>query len=222
MRTAGTLLAILAAGAVASAHRSDEYLQATRIRIDADRVRVELDLTPGISVADRVLKDIDRDHDGSISAVEGAAYAARVLSAVAMDVDAAALSPHIVDSTFPDAGLVRNGEGTIRIQLAAATSRLGDGAHRLHFRNAHQPEMSVYLANALVPSDPRIEITGQDRDVDQRTLSIDYVLATASTAPGRGRLPLITLAVAAAMGLVALTAARRRAATPPASARPAS
>ena len=204
------LLVALAAGPVASAHRRDEFLQAARVAIDPDRVRVELDLTPGISIADTVLRDIDRDGDGSISAAEGTGYAARVLSAVTIDVDNVALAPRLLDSTFPDIAAVRHGEGTIRIRLSAETPRLGAGAHRLRYRNAHQPDMSVYLANALVPADARVAITGQDRDVDQRALSVDYVLGADPAPSGRRRLPLITAALAAAMGLaLAMGAARR-------------
>jgi len=36
---------------LASAHRVDEYLQATRLSIDLDRVEVEINLTPGIDLA---------------------------------------------------------------------------------------------------------------------------------------------------------------------------
>ena len=64
-----------------SAHRRDEYLQAARLAIDPDRVQIELDLTPGIAVADAVLADIDCDANGSISAVEARAYSERVASA---------------------------------------------------------------------------------------------------------------------------------------------
>jgi hypothetical protein len=214
------VLLLLAAGAVTSAHRRDEYLQAARVAIDPARVRIELDLTPGISIAEAVWQDIDRDRDGSISTAEGDAYASRVLSAVAVDIDAVTLAPRIVDATYPDAGAVRSGEGTIRIRLSAEAPRVSPGAHRLRYRNAHQPDGSVYLANALVPEDTRVEIRGQDRDVDQRTLSVDYVLAGPTS--GRARLPLATLAMAAALGLVALAASRRRGATPPANARPVS
>lgn len=217
------LLLTLAAGTLASAHRRDELLQAARIAIEPDRVRIELDITPGITIADAVLADIDRDRDGSISAAEGAAYAARILSAVTVDVDAVALAPRLIDTTFPDVRAVRQGDGMIRLRLSAEAPRLASGAHRLRYRNAHQPETSVYLANALVPADARVSITGQDRDVDQRTLTVEYVLAPDPAPPGRTRLPPITMAMVAAIGLaLALGAARRRGATPPASGRPVS
>jgi hypothetical protein len=44
---------IAGTASTASAHRRDEYLQAARIAVGPDRVRIELDLTPGMAVADR-------------------------------------------------------------------------------------------------------------------------------------------------------------------------
>jgi hypothetical protein len=217
------LVATLAAGTATSAHRRDEYLQAARLAIDPGRVRIELDLTPGISIADAVLKDVDGDRDGSISAAEGTAYAARISNAVSLDIDGVALAPRIVESTFPEENAIRSGEGTIRLRMSADTPRLAAGAHRLRYRNTHQPGLSAYLANALVPTDARVAITAQDRDVDQRTLSVDYELAPNSAHAGGRRLSPITLATAAAMALLlALGAARRRGARRPASARPVS
>ena len=37
--------------APAGAHRLDEYLQTTRVAIDIDRVGLDIDLTPGTSMA---------------------------------------------------------------------------------------------------------------------------------------------------------------------------
>ena len=45
---AGVLL--LSYGAPASAHRLDEYLQATTIALEKNRVHAELRLTPGVAV----------------------------------------------------------------------------------------------------------------------------------------------------------------------------
>jgi hypothetical protein len=44
----------------------------------------------------------------------------------------------------------------------------------MFFRNTHLGAESVYLANALVPDDDRVSVTGQRRDGDQRELTIDY------------------------------------------------
>jgi hypothetical protein len=65
------------------------------------------------------------------------------------------------------------GTGVIRLRAAATMPRLGSGRHALRFRNAHRSEMGVYLVNALVPTDDRVEIAGQRRDSLQHELTID-------------------------------------------------
>src|ERR1035437_6464096 len=59
----------------AAAHRVDEYLQATRLSIDIQRVDLEIDLTAGVAVASEVFAWIDTNRDGEISNAEGEAYA---------------------------------------------------------------------------------------------------------------------------------------------------
>ena len=115
-----TLLAVLLAAASICAHRRDEYLQAARVTIDPARVRIELDLTPGMSVAESVLQRVDADHSGTISRAEGDAYVAGVLGSIRLDVDGQTLAIQAIDSAFPSVDAVRNGEGTIRIAMAAA------------------------------------------------------------------------------------------------------
>jgi hypothetical protein len=166
----------LAAAVEVSAHRRDEYLQAARIAIDADRVQVELDLTPGIALADAVIDDIDRSRDGVLSAAEQQTYTALALGALALEIDGAPLRLQPGAATYPDVDAVRRGEGTIRLQSAAVLPRQAAGLHQLTFRNRHHRERSVYLANALVPASPDITISAQRRDADQTELVIDYAV----------------------------------------------
>ena len=184
-----TVLLVLAAGAAASAHRQDEYLQAARLAIDPDRVQIALDLTPGIAVADRVLAEIDADADQSISPDEARAYASRVLSALAFDVDGVPLCAELVDSAVPPADAVRRGEGTTRVQAVARLPPLADGRHQLRYRNSYRPDISVYLANTLVPASDRVTVAAQRRDVDQRDLLVDYNLRGDRAAHVRRALP---------------------------------
>ena len=53
----------------ASAHVLDQYLQVAQIEIAPDGVRVNLRLTPGAQVADRIIGMIDVDRDGRKDAV---------------------------------------------------------------------------------------------------------------------------------------------------------
>lgn len=195
-----TLTLVVVASASASAHRKDEYLQAARIAIDPDRVQLTLDLTPGISVADAILAGIDRDRDAAISAQETRDYALNVLTCIALDVDDVPVRLELAGSTFPAVDDVRNGEGAMRVEAVAQMPRLRDGAHRLHYRNDHRPDIGVYLANALVPGSTRVAVTAQRRDRDQRDLIIDYVLEPDATRGG------LQVSAAAGVGLTSIAA----------------
>jgi hypothetical protein len=171
-----TLAAVVLAGASLPAHRTDEFLQAARLAIDPARVQIELDLTPGIAVASKVLSDLDGDRDGAVSAAEARAYAGAVMSAVRLDVDGAPLAARVVDSTFPTVEAMQKGEGTIRLRLEAPLPPLASGLHDLRYRTGYRADIGVYLANALVPDDPRVAITDQRRDLDQRDFRVQYRL----------------------------------------------
>lgn len=177
------LTAAVAAAAEVSAHRRDEYLQAARIGIDPDAVQLELNLTPGVELADAIVARIDRNHDGSLSAEEQSAYARVVFDALTLEVDGTPVRAQLAATTFPDVATMRRGEGAIRIQLAGPLPRLSAGPHQLLFRNRHSPDRSVYLANALLPASPDVTVTAQRRDVDQTELTIDYLLRAAPPQP---------------------------------------
>jgi hypothetical protein len=185
------------------AHRLDEYLQASRISIDPDRITIDIDLTPGANVAAKILGWVDRDGDGLISADEGSRYANSVASALGLSVDGRRAPLTLTASRFPRAGDFRLGVGTIRLRVEATTAVPAAGRHRLTFDNTHQPETSVYLVNATVPGDRRLSIVNQQRDPAQRHVTIEYDMA--SSAASRA---LATTSVVVAI-VVALVVLRR-------------
>jgi hypothetical protein len=162
-----------------SGHRRDEYLQAARLAIEPGRVQIELDLTPGIAVADAVMVEIDRDRDGQLSANERRDYAALAVRALQVELDGMRLPVQLDVSRFPDVEAIRRGEGIIRVESSAPIQPLTAGSHQLLFRNRHHPENSVYLANALVPESDRVAVRAQRRDAEQRELTIEYSLGPA-------------------------------------------
>jgi len=181
----GLVVAVTVVAATsASAHRRDEYLQAARIQLQPGGVDVELDLTPGIEVAGSIIATLDRDGDGSLSATEQRGYADLVVGATRLTLDGTALPLRLASATFPDLAGMSRGEGTIRMQAHASLTGLTPGSHQLFFRNTHLAGQSAYLANALVPENPRIiSVTAQRRDPDQTELTIVYaVRAEASIA----------------------------------------
>ena len=188
-------------GTMVSAHRRDEYLQAARLAIEVSRIELELDLTPGIAIADALIADIDRDGDGSVSSREQRAFAANVLSAVELEVDGRPVQVQPLASTFPDLASIRRGEGTIRLQSSAIVPSQSVGAHHLLFRNTHRHDVGVYLANAVVPASNRVAITAQHRDRDQRELTIDYAV---SDGPASATLLWLIVSVAGAVVMARL------------------
>jgi len=197
----------VAGAAGVSAHRRDEYLQAARLAIDPAAVQLELDLTPGIALADPIVAAIDGNADGSFSGAEQRVYAGKVMTLVSLDVDGTPLSIQLDGSRFPDIASMRRGEGTIRLQTSATLPPLSSGAHRLRFRNRHDPDRSVYLANALVPRSYQIAVTAQQRDTVQSELAIDYILRGA---PPRSSAAWLIGGIAVAMALSVLRMRRGR------------
>ena len=181
--TVAIALLVLVAGTAVSAHRLDEYLQAALISIDSGRVSIELNLTPGVAIADRILRDVDADGSGVIDAAEAKAYSQQTRAGIALEVDGRPLDLRVIDTRYPSVEAVRLGQGTIQLRLAASTPALAAGAHQLRYRNGHRPDGSVYLANALLPASDRVVIRAQDRDVAQRELRVDYELRTADPSP---------------------------------------
>jgi hypothetical protein len=182
-RAAAVLLSafMVAFGARASAHRLDELLQATRIAVDRDRVQLEITLTPGTAVADRLIRSIDADRNGVLSLEEQQAYAGRVLGALTLRLDdSMPLRLQPASSSVPDLVALRGGDGAIVIRAEAGVPRLPAGEHRLLFRNQNDAGDSVYLANALVPEDDDVAVTGQQRTGNQSELTIAFVVRASS------------------------------------------
>ena len=170
------------AGTEASAHRTEDYLQAARIDVEPDRIQITLDLTPGTAVAESFIAAIDRDGDGSLSAAEQRTYARQMVSALQVELDGRSLHTNVRASCFPEAAAVRRGEGSVRLDIEATVPDLSPGSHRLLFRNAHLAGHSAYLANALVPESDRVAVTAQRRDRDQSELIIEYTMPGGSAA----------------------------------------
>ncbi|HEY3840550.1 MAG TPA: hypothetical protein VGL72_28455 [Bryobacteraceae bacterium] len=164
---------LLLIAAPAAAHRLDEYLQATLISVAKDHVQAEIRLTPGVAVLPIVLRDIDADGDGMISESEQRAYAGRVLRDLSLTVDGVRLRLWLISWKFPDVREMKEGLGQIQIELAAEPP--AGGLHRsLVFENRHHARIAAYLVNCLVPRDPDIRITTQNRNYEQSSYRVDY------------------------------------------------
>jgi hypothetical protein len=164
---------VLLLGATASAHRLDEYLQATTISLERDRVRLTMRMTPGEAVSRRIIQGIDTDGDGVVSKPEERAYCNRVLRDITLTVDGKRVTPRLVAFTFPRAAELKKGLAGIRLEFVSAFSR---GSRKLDFENRHQRRIAAYLVNCLVPTDPALRVKSQRRNRNQSKYELEYVL----------------------------------------------
>ena len=175
-RVAAAAAMLLMVGTPVSAHRLDEYLQATTISVDRDRVQTQVRLTPGVAVFPIVLASIDTDANGIISEAEQWAYAERVLGDMSLSIDGDRLQLRLVSLKFAKIEEMKEGGGEIQLEFDADVSSGGPN-RRLIFENRHQSRIAAYLVNCLVPRDPDIRITAQDRNYQQSFYQLDYVQA---------------------------------------------
>jgi hypothetical protein len=164
---------VLSLGAGAFAHRLDEYLQATIISVEKDRIQASMRLVPGVAVSSTVLASIDTNGDGVISEAEQRAYAERVLRDLSITVDGRSVSPTLVSQKFPATEEIKEGLGEIQMEFTVDLAR-GGTERRIVFENHHQNQISAYLVNCLVPSDPNIRILTQNRNESQSFYQLDY------------------------------------------------
>jgi hypothetical protein len=167
----------------AKAHRLDEYLQAARFSIERNRLHFEIDLTPGSVVASRIFSLIDTDHDGRISEGERHGYAEQIRGSIELSIDGMPVAVKLIPGQFPELAEMNDGTGMIRLHGTAEFPAVAAGRHALYYRNRHEPDISVYLSNALIPTDNQVEIIAQHRDNTQDELIIDFRVAPDSHWP---------------------------------------
>jgi hypothetical protein len=160
------------------AHRDDQYLQATLVAIEPSAVRLQINLTPGMAVAEQVIAEIDRDSDGPISTNEAAAYAELLKRDLTLRIDGQDLELELTASEFVPSEELRTGSGTIQMEFSAIFGLPVTGPHRLTLENRHSTAISVYLINAARPRFGTVEITRQKRNQNQSAGEIEFTLSS--------------------------------------------
>jgi hypothetical protein len=173
---------LLMLGGPVSAHRLDEYLEATILSVEKDHVQASMRLIPGVAVSSSIIASIDSDGDGILSAAEQSAYAERVLGDLSLTVDGNRLKPKLVSASFPRVEEMREGLGEIHIEFRADLPP-GGANRKLILENHHQVQKAAYLVNCLVPSDHDIRIVSQTRNEQQSFYQLDYVQAGVASVP---------------------------------------
>lgn len=182
LKLATAAWALVSLTGIASAHRLDEYLQATLISVSKDHIDVSMRLIPGIAVSSTVIASIDSNGDGVLSNQEQWAYAQHVLDGLSLTLDGKALKPKLLTATFPNIQEMRDGLGEIHMEYTADLPSGGPN-RELVLESHNQQQKSVYLVNALAPTDSAINIVAQKRNEVQSVYKLDYTQATGSSAP---------------------------------------
>jgi hypothetical protein len=176
VRSLGLLLGLFLFPSLAQAHRLDEYLQATLVTIGPSEVRLQINLTPGVEVADKVLALVDRNHDGVLSTNEAAAYCESLKRELTVYLDGRNISLELTASNFPALTELWTGWGFMQVEFSAAVGPLAPGPHKFEVKNRHLPRLSVYLFNAAQPKSGLVQITKQKRNKNQSTGQIEFTV----------------------------------------------
>jgi len=183
------VLALLAVPSAVFAHRDDQYLQATLVAIEPNGIRLQINLTPGVAVAEQVIALIDRNRDGAISKNEATAYVESLRRDLTLRVDGRKLELKLTASEFVAPEELRTGSGILQIEFSATPGPLTAGAHRLTLENRHLTTMSVYLINAARPRVATVQITSQNRNDNQSAGEIQFTFHPLHPIAGSGGQP---------------------------------
>ncbi|QHC35181.1 hypothetical protein [Komagataeibacter xylinus] len=167
------VIVLLALTASASAHQLDEYLQATTLNLARDHVSLRLRLTPGVDVASGIIRQMDRNGDGSLSAAEQQSYAAHIIRTLSLSLNGRRGRLLVDAMTFPSLSEIRAGTGIIDLQLKLRRDPCM-GNNRLLYHNRGADPETAWLVNCLMPQDPAIHIIRQQRSADQSSYVLDF------------------------------------------------
>jgi hydrogenase/urease accessory protein HupE len=163
----------------ALAHRLDEYLQATTIALEADHLTLQLRLIPGVAVATKVLAAIDTNGDGILADAEKQRYAAWVRHDLALSLNGKPVTLQLATSVFSPVGQISQGMRGILLTFEGDLPT-GQQTYQLTVDNHHQPTITVYLMNCLLPDNPAIHIIDQTRNYKQSVYQLTFSVDRAS------------------------------------------
>lgn len=177
------LLSAGLAGTTVHAHRLDEWLQATIVRLEPQRLTLEIRIAPGAALATPSIAEIDADGNGRFSAAEQAVFAERIHHELSVSIDGQPWPARVVQATFPDPSQIREGTGDVTLQIDGAVSA-GLGTHRLRIENTARRPDAVYLVNALQPASPSLQSLQQKRSADQSSYELDFTVVSGASSVG--------------------------------------
>jgi nickel/cobalt exporter len=176
---------ILPAGP-AAAHSLDAYLQATYLTLAPSTITVELDLSPGVLIAPRVLSILDGDGDHQVTDAEARTYLGPVLAETDLRVDDQPLSLTLTSVDVPAYRTIQAGYATLRLFATTTTAPAAEGSHRVFFRNGFSDANASYQINAFVADGAAVVLGAQQRDATQRQTTVSYQVGAAAAGQPAG------------------------------------
>jgi len=170
----------------ASAHRLDEYLQATTIGLARDHIALHLRLVPGVDVAEAIIRQIDTNHDGILSQAEQQAYVSRIIKSLSLSLNGRPLGLTLDAATFPPLAEIRGGTGVLDLRFTSDAT-LRQGRNHLAYANHGAGSETVWLVNCLLPQDPALHVLQQKRSRDQSDYQLDFTLVSSEPQMSRNQ-----------------------------------
>ncbi|OAJ67199.1 hypothetical protein [Gluconobacter cerinus] len=158
---------------MASAHRLDEYLQATTIDLARNHIALHLHLVPGVDVAKSVIQELDTNHDGTFSLFEERSYVSQIIHRLSVFLNGEQQPITLNTATFPPLKDIQGGTGVVDLQLTIITVPQIGFNHLIYINRGSGPE-TAWLVNCLLPSDPTFHILQQKRSPNQSDYQLDF------------------------------------------------
>ena len=168
------IVALAAFPLVVHGHVLDEYLQSTLVVIEPGDIRLKINLTPGIEIADKVISQIDRNGDETVSSDEATAYAEILKRDLTVGLDGRDTQLRLTASGMPELAELRTGHGIIQMEFSLTPGSFSGGIHQLTFENRHFDSLGVYLFNAARSPSASIRIVRQNRNANQSRGEIGF------------------------------------------------
>ncbi|MFT8719438.1 hypothetical protein [Acetobacter sp.] len=160
---------------LASAHRLDEYLQATTISLARDHITLHLRLTPGVQVAQTVIQQMDSNEDGNLSVAEQQAYVSWITQTLLLSLNGRTGHLAVESAMFPSIPAMKTGAGVIDLQFRVP-AHLQSGTYHLTYTNKGMGPDTAWLVNCLVPKDASIRVIQQKRSENQSFYALDFTV----------------------------------------------
>jgi hypothetical protein len=127
---------------MAAAHPADSLVQATYITLAPQKIKLELDFTPGELVAQGFLARLDFNQDDIISPEEVSRFSNTVLEQLKLEVNGKAVKLQLESSQIPTVKTVKLGGGQLQLILTGMPDGLLE-SNQFVFNNRFQPVKSV-------------------------------------------------------------------------------